>query len=667
MEELQVKKSLPYLGAALATLAMTWSVQAKAQTFSDVPADHWAYQAVTDLQAKKILIGYPDGFFKGKRVLTRYEFAVALKRALDSIMGGQGPKGDTGAPGAKGDTGDAGPAGPAGPPGMTPEEVQNLMRLTDMFKADLAGLGADMKKVNARLDALAAAVDAINKRLDKMPQFSGDFFQGFRSDLSRFGFFDYSGAARVNPAGPGGLGGNQSLFDNVASPSDFHLKVKANLAGDVKFVGDIAASNYLSYLASGFAGAGQLGGPSTANPNGGPQQFFLNQAELDIPLSQFGSNTMLTVGRFKNQITPLTYYRPDTDVYFDLPWYDDGNYVQDGFKISSKFGSATTQIFGGSYSSLTTSTGGFINKPIIGATTGPREVLVGGAPALAVGKPTGINFQGQVLANQSVGLHVGVPFFKWGEAGFTLADFSTNGPGAGIFGNVVVYGGNITLNPIGRINLSAEYAKSVTQINFDKADGQNNDDNNAYNIHLGWMSKGLGIQAGYQYIDPRFGAPGYWDKIGNWYNPTNVQGPFVRANYAFTDKLSATLGGDFYAGARNRPGFTQGSTVARAEAGLRYHLNKMVNLGANYEGVFYDYSGGVTASGARSKPVEQYITFSAGVNLSGNTVLKMAYQLISALDVGGGWGGGQAPAVAAGAAGGVSSANVFTTQVAVHF
>jgi hypothetical protein len=661
-----VKKSLPYLGAALATLVMTWSVQAKAQTFSDVPADHWAYQAVTDLQAKKILIGYPDGFFKGKRVLTRYEFAVALKRALDSIMGGTGTKGDPGPPGPPGEKGADGAPGPAGPPGMTPEEVQNLMRLTDMFKADLAALGADVRKINGRLDALAAAVDAINKRLDKMPQFGGEFFQGFRSDLSRYAFFDYSGAARVNAPGPGGFGGNQSLFDNVASPSDFHLTVKANLAGDVKFVGDIAASNYLSYVGSGIAGIGQLGGPSTANPNGGPTQFFLHQAELDIPLSQFGSNTMLTVGRFKNQITPLTYYRPDTDAYFNLPWYDDGNYVADGFKLSSKFGSATTQIFGNSYSSATTSSGGFINKPIIGATNGPREVLVGGVPALAVGKPIGINFQGQTVANQGAGIHVGLPLFKWGEAGFTLADFSTNTAAGGPFGNVVVYGGNVTLNPIGRIALSAEYAKSVTQVSFDTADGQSNDDNNAFNVHLGYMSHGLGIQAGYQYIDPRFGAPGYWDKIGNWYNPTNVQGPFVRLNYAFTDKLSGSLGGDFYSGARNRPGFTMGSTVARAEAGLRYHLNKTVNLGADYEGVFYDYSGAVTASGVRAKPVEQYITFSASANLSGNTVLKMAYQLLSALDVGGGWGG-VAPAPATGIAGSTQSANVFTTQVAVHF
>jgi len=99
-----VKKFLPYMGAAIGTLAMTWSVQAKAQDmFKDVPSDHWAYAAVSDLQQKKILVGYPNGYFQGKRVLTRYEFAVALKRALDAIGPGiKGEKGDTGATGATG-------------------------------------------------------------------------------------------------------------------------------------------------------------------------------------------------------------------------------------------------------------------------------------------------------------------------------------------------------------------------------------------------------------------------------------------------------------------------------------------------------------------------------------------------------------------------------------
>src|SRR5678815_4142309 len=102
MEE-RMRKVLPYLGASLSALALAWSMEAQAQEpFKDVKPEHWAYKDVTDLQSKGIIIGYPDGFFKGARTLTRYEFAVALKRALDKIPAGkegpQGPPGKDGAP-----------------------------------------------------------------------------------------------------------------------------------------------------------------------------------------------------------------------------------------------------------------------------------------------------------------------------------------------------------------------------------------------------------------------------------------------------------------------------------------------------------------------------------------------------------------------------------------
>jgi hypothetical protein len=50
--------------------------------FKDVPADHWAYQAVENRRSKGILQGYPDGAFGGKRIITRNEFAVTLDRAM---------------------------------------------------------------------------------------------------------------------------------------------------------------------------------------------------------------------------------------------------------------------------------------------------------------------------------------------------------------------------------------------------------------------------------------------------------------------------------------------------------------------------------------------------------------------------------------------------------
>ena len=50
--------------------------------YPDVPKTHWAYDFVKDLSDKGLLVGYPDGTYKGDKAMTRYEFATALYRAL---------------------------------------------------------------------------------------------------------------------------------------------------------------------------------------------------------------------------------------------------------------------------------------------------------------------------------------------------------------------------------------------------------------------------------------------------------------------------------------------------------------------------------------------------------------------------------------------------------
>jgi len=53
--------------------------------FADVPANHWAYDAVRQLAADGYIQGYPDGQYKGQRPMTRYEAAVLTDRAVRSI------------------------------------------------------------------------------------------------------------------------------------------------------------------------------------------------------------------------------------------------------------------------------------------------------------------------------------------------------------------------------------------------------------------------------------------------------------------------------------------------------------------------------------------------------------------------------------------------------
>ena len=63
------------VGAASTTFAA-------ANPFSDVPADHWAYDAVSQLAADGVIEGYGDATFQGDKNITRYEMAQMVAKAM---------------------------------------------------------------------------------------------------------------------------------------------------------------------------------------------------------------------------------------------------------------------------------------------------------------------------------------------------------------------------------------------------------------------------------------------------------------------------------------------------------------------------------------------------------------------------------------------------------
>ena len=63
------------VGAASTTFAAS-------NPFSDVPADHWAYDAVSQLAADGVITGYGDSAFQGNRNITRYEMAQMIAKAM---------------------------------------------------------------------------------------------------------------------------------------------------------------------------------------------------------------------------------------------------------------------------------------------------------------------------------------------------------------------------------------------------------------------------------------------------------------------------------------------------------------------------------------------------------------------------------------------------------
>jgi hypothetical protein len=121
------------LAAGLACVAFAaLPLRAPATPLADVPANHWAYQAIQSLAADGLIDGYPDGSFKGDRPLTRYEMAAVVARAIAKL--------------------EATGAGSA-----SKTDLDKLQKLIDALKDELDALGV-------RVTSLEDAVASLDRR-----------------------------------------------------------------------------------------------------------------------------------------------------------------------------------------------------------------------------------------------------------------------------------------------------------------------------------------------------------------------------------------------------------------------------------------------------------------------------------------------------------------------
>ena len=122
-------KKIKKFAIAIAVVVMAaFAVPAMAATnpFMDVPASHWAYDAVAQLAARGVISGYPDGTYKGAQPATRYEMASALARALAYVDMEKASK----------------------------QDVEMLKKLIVEFKDELDALGVKVDKLDDRVKVL---------------------------------------------------------------------------------------------------------------------------------------------------------------------------------------------------------------------------------------------------------------------------------------------------------------------------------------------------------------------------------------------------------------------------------------------------------------------------------------------------------------------------------
>ena len=85
-EVIDLRGQLAEMGAKMAKMEKAFGMldESKTKLFPDIPANHWAYEYIAKLAGNGYVEGYPDGNFGGDRLMTRYEFAAMLYRAIEN-------------------------------------------------------------------------------------------------------------------------------------------------------------------------------------------------------------------------------------------------------------------------------------------------------------------------------------------------------------------------------------------------------------------------------------------------------------------------------------------------------------------------------------------------------------------------------------------------------
>src|SRR5437588_10693352 len=162
-----MNKTLKYALGAVLTIGIITPVFAQ-DNFPDVPDNHWAYEALARMKKDGLMVGYPDGLFRGNRPATRYELAVAvhatyvhLRNMIDNlnsqIAAIQDQLKNTA---SQADLQNLKTALEAlqNQVNAQGQDIADLKKMADTFEKELASLGVDVQQMKKDLGDLADRV-----------------------------------------------------------------------------------------------------------------------------------------------------------------------------------------------------------------------------------------------------------------------------------------------------------------------------------------------------------------------------------------------------------------------------------------------------------------------------------------------------------------------------
>ena len=278
--------------ALAAVAALTAGVSAyAANPFSDVTADDWAYQAVSDLSAQGVVEGYPDGTFKGERNMTRYELAQIVARLM-----------------AKEDQ-------------LNAEQQATLDKLAGEYADELANLGVRVSNLEKKVGNLYWSGDARMRYQTKDNTLNKE---------GKFGPDSWNGRMRINVKGQV----NESTYVNGKMAYDMDFKDNSKDKGvymqqlfvNHNFGKDVAVRLGRQPIAFGNQGGWMYG---DANGYDGAQIAY-NNGKLDLTTG-FGQ---------------LNGSHVDEDMYFAKGAYDFGFAKLNADYIAAKETNDNAEIYG---------------------------------------------------------------------------------------------------------------------------------------------------------------------------------------------------------------------------------------------------------------------------------------------------------------------------------
>jgi hypothetical protein len=672
-----------------AVLSAGFVVSAVAQdNFPDVPDNHWAYEALARLKKDGLLVGYPDGLFRGNRPASRYELAVAihatythlknitdgLQSQIDELKSHQAPdltdirnaiqqlQNDVNNMKGWGD------------------DIANLKRLADQFQKELASLGVDVEGLKKDLADLAKRVGVLEAhRLPIDIHGDVDMFATAGSSSSHRPGIDVSGRpVGVDGVIATGANGQGLAYPVVGMPKDFHvyheigLRLTSNNETGPKWHATLVDTNMLGDYPSGFGvantqgfGQGHPFSSMSTTDVGSPYQegadaFYFQDLAVDFDTSLLGQGFSAELGRTSYSVDPYIFQRPDVTPYYQNERWDNGKWIFDGGIAGFHFGGAHLDVFAGR-DHVADTAGTEVNPMFAGQVLGHR--FTPGVSQRPIGLPNNyVNIEtgstvyaGGLQVDEHLGLNLNVPLTTNGKLDLAYIWLQSNGGianngqnltasefalgqlnGSGLkraADNVQVFGGDLKWN-FGSIVFDGGFSQSNV---FNGNHQVVKKDNYAWHGQLGYDSSKWGAQVGYRQILPQFAAPGDWGRIGLWWNPTDIEGFTANAHVNLASNVKLSAGGEWYEGTQrnfytdpsiNGGGYTTGlnhnDKINRYTAELGFRLNDAWNATLGAEWVDWDIKDRTGFSGG--KPRERWYNIGLGYNLSDMARLNFLYQ-----------------------------------------